>query len=52
MRLPTPPTFSLPLLFITNLLPALPLLGSDGTDESSTISSSAPARLRMAPDTL
>ena len=51
MRLPTPATLTLPLLFITILLPALPLLGSDGTDEPST-SSPAPTRLRMAPDTL
>ena len=52
MRLPTPTPPTLPLLFITLLVPALPLLGSDGTDESSTTSSPAPARLRMAPDTL
>ena len=52
MRLPTPATLTLPLLFIAILLPGLPLLGSDGTDESSTISSPAPARLRMAPETL
>jgi hypothetical protein len=52
MRLPTPPTFSPHLLFIAILLPALPLLGSDSTDEPSTTSSPAPARLRMAPDTL
>jgi hypothetical protein len=47
-----PTTLTLPLLFVAILLPALPLLGSDGTDESSTISSPIPARLRMAPDTL
>jgi hypothetical protein len=52
MRLPIPPAFSLPLLFTAILLPALPLLGSDSTDEPSTISSPAPARLRMAPETL
>ena len=52
MRLPTPAPPILPLLVIAILLPALPLLGSDGTDEPSTMSSPAPARLRMAPDTL
>ena len=52
MRLPTHSTIALPLLFIAILLPGLPLLGSDGTDESSTTSSPVPARLRMAPDTL
>ena len=52
MRLPTRPATALSLLFITILLPTLPLLGSDGTDESSTTSSPVPARLRMAPDTL
>ncbi len=51
MRLPKHSTIALPLLFIGILVPALPLLGSDGTDESST-SSPAPARLRMASDTL
>ena len=51
MRLPIPPAFSLPLLFTAILLPALPLLGSDSTDEQST-SSPVPARLRMAPETL
>ncbi|MEI7928695.1 MAG: hypothetical protein WCH40_09100, partial [Verrucomicrobiales bacterium] len=52
MRLPKHSTIALPLLFIAILLPGLPLLGSDGTDESSTTSSPAPARLRMATDTL
>lgn len=51
MRLPTPTPPILPLLFTVILLPALPLLGSDSTDEPFT-SSPAPARLRMAPDTL
>ena len=51
MRLPTPPFTALSLLFIAILLPALPLLGSDSTDEPST-SSPAPARLRMAQETL
>ena len=51
MRLPIPPAFSLPLLFTAILLPALPLLGSDSTDEPST-SSPAPTRLHMAPGTL
>ena len=52
MRLPISTTLTLPLLFIAILLPALPLLGFDGTDEPSTTSSPAPARLRMASDTL
>jgi hypothetical protein len=52
MRLPKPLTFCRYLLLAATFLPALPLLGSDGTDESSTISSPANARLRMAPDTL
>ena len=52
MRLPTRPATALSLLFITILLPTLPLLGSDGTDESFATSSPAPARLRMAPETL
>jgi hypothetical protein len=52
MRLPTPTTPILPLLFTVILLPALPILGSDSTDEPPTISSLAPARLRMAPETL
>ena len=51
MRLPKHSIIALPLLFIAILMPALPLLGSDGTDEPST-SSPAPARLRMAPETL
>jgi hypothetical protein len=51
MRLPIPPAFSLPLFFTAIILPSLPLLGSDGTDEPSR-SSPAPAGLRMAPDTL
>jgi len=52
MRLPQPAILTLPFLFTAIFLPALPLLGSDGTDESSTISSPATARLRMATDTL
>ncbi len=52
MRLPTPTTPILPLLFTAILLPVLPLLGSDGTDEPTTTSSPVPVRLRMAPDTL
>ena len=52
IRLPTPPLIALPLLFIAILMPALPVVGSDGTDEPSTISSPAPARLRMARETL
>jgi hypothetical protein len=52
MRLPTPTTLTLPLLFAATLLPTLPLLGSDGTDEPATTSSLVPVRFRMAPDTL
>jgi len=52
MRLPTSTTFSPFLLLAAILIPAIPLIGSDGTDEHSTTSSPAPTRLRMAPDTL
>jgi hypothetical protein len=54
MRLPTPKTATvlLHLLYAAILLPALPLLGSDGTDEPTSTSSPAPARLRMASETL
>jgi len=51
MRTKPPAAISLRLLFIAVVLPALPLLGSDLTEEPHT-SDAAHARLRMAPETL
>ena len=51
MRLPMPQAIFLSLLFTALLLPAPPLLGSDTPDDRHE-SRPAPARLRMAPETL